>query len=84
VNRGVLGALNEANPLDDLLTPISYDNLYFVLFPPVRSNTMVANIEYRYDRFTGSGGGFYKGSDNILVPDQHPLIFAKTWHFGMQ
>jgi hypothetical protein len=52
-------------------------------FTPVRSNTVVANIEYRYDRSTGSDGGFYKGSDNILVLDQHLLIFALTWHFGM-
>ncbi len=52
-------------------------------FSPVASNTVVANIEYRYDRSTGSGGGFFNGSDNILVPDQHLLIFALTWHLGM-
>jgi hypothetical protein len=53
-------------------------------FSPVASNTVVANIEYRYDRSTGPGGGFFKGSDNILVPDQHLLIFALTWRFGRQ
>ncbi len=51
-------------------------------FSPVASHTVVAAIEYRYDRSTGPEGGFFKGQDNILVPDQHLLIFALNWHFG--
>lgn len=51
-------------------------------FSPVASHTVVAAIEYRYDRSTGPGGGFFKGPDNILVPDQHLLMFALNWHFG--
>jgi hypothetical protein len=43
---------------------------------------VVAAIEYRYDRSTGPEGGFFKGQDNILVPDQHLLIFALNWHYG--
>jgi hypothetical protein len=51
-------------------------------FSPVKSHTLVASLEYRYDRSTGPGGGFFKGPDNILVPDQHLLIFALNWYFG--
>ena len=51
-------------------------------FSPLPSHTVVAAIEYRYDRSTGAGGGFFKGPTNILVPDQHLLIFALNWHFG--
>jgi putative OmpL-like beta-barrel porin-2 len=50
-------------------------------FSPFKSNKMAANLEYRYDRSTGSEGGFYRGSDNRLVPDQHLLIIALTWSF---
>jgi hypothetical protein len=51
-------------------------------FSPVENNTIVASLEYRFDRSTGSEGGFYKGSDNRLVPNQHLLIFALMWSFG--
>jgi hypothetical protein len=51
-------------------------------FSPVASHTLVANLEYRYDRSSGPGGGFFKGPNNILVPDQHLLIFALNWYFG--
>lgn len=51
-------------------------------FSPVKSHKVVAAIEYRYDRSTGPDGGFFKGPDNILVPDQHLLMFALNWHFG--
>jgi hypothetical protein len=51
-------------------------------FSPVASHRVVAAIEYRYDRSTGPEGGFYKGPDNVLVPDQHVLIFALNWYFG--
>ena len=51
-------------------------------FSPVGSSEMAANFEYRYDRSTGSEGGFYRGLDNRLVSDQHLFIIALTWSFG--
>jgi hypothetical protein len=51
-------------------------------FTPAVSHTLAAALEYRYDRSTGPDGGFFKGADNRLVPDQHLLIFALMWHFG--
>ena len=51
-------------------------------FSPFSSNTIVAALEYRYDRSTGSEGGFYKGDDNRLVPEQHQLLFSIMWTFG--
>ena len=44
-------------------------------------NTGVAMLEYRYDRSTGSGGGFYKGADNRLVPNQHQILLGLMWAF---
>jgi hypothetical protein len=52
------------------------------LFSPIKANTMVIALEYRYDRSTGSDGGFYNGEDNELVPDQHQLLFSLMWAFG--
>jgi hypothetical protein len=43
---------------------------------------MAASLEYRFDRSTGSEGGFFKGSDNRLDPNQHLLLFALMWSFG--
>ena len=51
-------------------------------FSPIPSNTLVAALEYRYDRSTGSDGGFFKGDTNSLVSDQHQLIFSVMWTFG--
>jgi hypothetical protein len=51
-------------------------------FSPFASNTMAASLEYRFDRSTGSEGGFFKGSDNRLDPNQHLLLFALMWSFG--
>jgi len=51
-------------------------------FTPAVSHTLAAALEYRYDHSTGPDGGFYKGADNRLVPDQHLLILALMWHFG--
>jgi hypothetical protein len=51
-------------------------------FSPIKANTMVIALEYRYDRSTGSDGGFYNGEDNELVPDQHQLLFSLMWAFG--
>ena len=49
---------------------------------PFTFGNLAASIEYHYDRSTGSEGGFYSGSDNRLVPDQHLLILALTCSFG--
>jgi len=51
-------------------------------FSPVASNTLVAALEYRYDRSTGPEGGFFKGDANKLVSDQHQVIFSIMWTFG--
>lgn len=51
-------------------------------FSPFNANTIVAALEYRYDRSTGSGGGFYSGDDDELVPDQHQVILSLMWTFG--
>ena len=51
-------------------------------FSPFSLNTIVAALEYRYDRSTGSEGGFYKGDDNGLVPEQHQVFFSFMWTFG--
>ncbi len=51
-------------------------------FTPVASNTLVAALEYRYDRSTGPQGGFFKGDTNRLVSDQHQLILSLMWTFG--
>jgi hypothetical protein len=51
-------------------------------FSPFASNTIVAALEYRYDRSTGPDGGFFEGDDNRLVPDQHQVIISFMWTFG--
>jgi len=51
-------------------------------FNPLAHHSVVGCLEYRYDRSTRSEGGFYKGWDNHLVPDQHLIIFALMWTFG--
>jgi len=51
-------------------------------FSPFADNTVVASLEYRFDRSTGEEGGFYEGPDNVLVPDQNLLIIALMWKFG--
>jgi len=51
-------------------------------FSPGASNTVVAAMEYRYDRSTGPEGGFFKGDANTLLPDQHQLIFSIMWTLG--
>jgi hypothetical protein len=44
-------------------------------------NTAAAMLEYRYDRSTGSGGGFFKGADNRLAPNQHQVLLGLMWAF---
>jgi len=56
-------------------TTVEY-NFSFLTF-----NTAVARLEYRYDRSTGSGGGFFKGVDNRLVPNQHQVLLGVMWAF---
>ncbi len=51
-------------------------------FSAVEYNKTVVSLEYRFDRSTGSEGGFFKGSDNRLTPNQHLLILALMWSFG--
>ena len=51
-------------------------------FNPSSQHTVAACLEYRYDRSTRSGGGFYKAWDNHLVPNQHLVMFALMWTFG--
>jgi hypothetical protein len=48
---------------------------------PLDMNTMSARLEYRFDKSTGPGGGFYEGDNNTLVPEQHLLIVALLWRF---
>jgi hypothetical protein len=48
----------------------------------VRLNLLSVRAEYRFDRSTGPGGGYYRGASNELVPDQHLFIIAINWHFG--
>ena len=43
--------------------------------PYMWTNT-ICRLEYRYDDSTGAGGGFYKGTNNLLTPGQQMLIFA--------
>jgi hypothetical protein len=50
----------------------------------VKLNVLSVRAEYRFDRSTGPDGGFYRGSSNELVPDQHLFILAVNWHFGFQ
>lgn len=51
-------------------------------FSPVASHSLVAALEYRYDRSTGPEGGFFKGDANSLVSNQHQVIFSVMWTFG--
>jgi len=51
-------------------------------FEPAEAQSLVLSLEYRYDRSTGPEGGFFSGSDNALVPDQHLILIALTWSLG--
>jgi hypothetical protein len=51
---------------------------------PLKLNVFAVRAEYRFDRSTGVEGGFYKGEDNLLVPNQHLFILAANWHFGLR
>jgi hypothetical protein len=43
---------------------------------PIEMNALSARLEYRFDRSTGPDGGFYEGSDNILVANQHLVMVS--------
>ena len=43
--------------------------------PYMWTNT-ICRLEYRYDDSTGAGGGFFKGTNNLLTPGQQMIIFA--------
>jgi len=51
-------------------------------FTPADSHSLALSLEYRYDRSTGPEGGFFSGSGNTLVPDQHLIMLALTWSFS--
>jgi Putative beta-barrel porin-2, OmpL-like. bbp2 len=40
---------------------------------PLREAQVIVRIEYRYDRSTGPGGGFFSGAANSLTPGQQIL-----------
>lgn len=48
----------------------------------IRRNVLSVRAEYRFDRSTGPDGGFYRGMNDELVPEQHLFIIAVNWHFG--
>jgi Putative beta-barrel porin-2, OmpL-like. bbp2 len=43
---------------------------------PYKWTNTICRLEYRYDDSTGAGGGFFKGTNNVLTPGQQMLIFA--------
>ena len=43
--------------------------------------TSIFRLEYRYDRSTGSGGGFFQGEQNRLTSSQNLLIFSTILTF---
>jgi hypothetical protein len=46
-----------------------------------RHHRLVGVFEARYDRSTGPRGGFFKGPDNLLVPDQTLALIGVLWSF---
>ena len=49
-------------------------------------HSLTAKLEYRFDRSTGSGGGFFTGQDiapgsPLLTPNQQLFIFGLAWAF---
>jgi hypothetical protein len=43
---------------------------------PYKWTNTICRLEYRYDDSTGSGGGFFKGTNNVLTPGQQMVIFS--------
>jgi hypothetical protein len=48
---------------------------------PYKWTNTICRLEYRYDDSTGSGGGFFKGTNNVLTPGQQMLIFSVVGTF---
>jgi len=48
-------------------------------FLPARHDQLVATLEFRTDRSTGDGGGFYDGPDNGLVENQNLVLLGLLW-----
>jgi len=46
-----------------------------------RRQQFQVRAEYRFDHSTGPDGGFYRGADNLLVPDQQLFMLALNWRF---
>jgi putative OmpL-like beta-barrel porin-2 len=51
---------------------------------PYRQATAIFRLEHRFDDSRGPGGGFFRGSDNRLIPSQHLLVFAAIFTFDGQ
>jgi CDP-glycerol glycerophosphotransferase (TagB/SpsB family) len=51
-------------------------------FTPADSHSVAIALEYRYDYSTGPEGGFFSGSGNTLVSDQHLIMLGLTWSFS--
>jgi hypothetical protein len=49
-------------------------------FTPGR-HRLVGVFELRYDRSTGDQGGYFQGSDNLLVPTQSLALLGLLWSF---
>jgi len=43
---------------------------------PYQWTNTILRLEYRFDESTGPGGGFFKGTENLLAPSQQMLIFS--------
>lgn len=43
---------------------------------PYKWTNTIFRLEYRHDESTGSGGGFFKGTDNTLTPGQNLVLFS--------
>lgn len=55
--------------------------------PVIAKQRLVAKLEYRFDRSTGSGGGFFTGPQTApgtlqLTPNQQLLIVGLMWAFA--
>ena len=46
-----------------------------------RHQRLVGTLEVRHDRSTGEEGGFFRGQDNALVPDQSLVLVGLLWSF---
>ncbi len=47
----------------------------------VGQQNLQIRTEYRFDHSTGPDGGFWEGSNNVLVPNQQLFMLAVNWRF---